>query len=296
MFVATLPELPWAISEEEERRFKKILRRVSIFFLVFALVMPFLPVPEPDRDKVEAIPPRLAKLILERKKKPSAVPNVAKKKAHRKKPKARKKPKKDIAAARRKAASSGLLALSSDLAALRDDSLLSSVSSNRTLTRSGKKAKQSQRSVITRNIGRGSGGINTAKLGRGTGGGALSGRSTTQVSSSLQGGGGGRLSRGGGHRASRPIEEIRQVFDRNKNSIYILYNRALRKDPSLEGKLLLELTIAPSGKVLVCRVLSSEIKAPVLIRKLVARIKLFNFGAKDVATVKVTYPIEFFPS
>jgi len=43
-------------------------------------------------------------------------------------------------------------------------------------------------------------------------------------------------------------------------------------------------------------VVSSELHAPNLERKLVSRVKLFNFGAKDVNTMVVTYPIEFLPS
>ena len=35
---------------------------------------------------------------------------------------------------------------------------------------------------------------------------------------------------------------------------------------------------------------------PLLERKLLLRIRQFNFGAKDVQTVTVSYPIEFFPS
>ena len=92
------------------------------------------------------------------------------------------------------------------------------------------------------------------------------------------------------------MEELRLVFDKNKRAIYMLYNRALRKDPSLQGKVVLELTIAPSGRVTHCRVVSSEINSSELVRKLVARVKLFNFGAKNVGVMRVNYPIDFFPS
>jgi TonB family protein len=58
----------------------------------------------------------------------------------------------------------------------------------------------------------------------------------------------------------------------------------------------LELKIAPSGEVLDCRVISSELKETELERKLVARIKQFDFGAKDVDQMIVTYPVDFLPS
>ena len=61
------PYLPWAVSEEEQRRFRRTLFGVFLFCLLFAVVIPFLPVPQVDREKAERVPPRLAKLVLERK-------------------------------------------------------------------------------------------------------------------------------------------------------------------------------------------------------------------------------------
>ncbi|MEW8259028.1 MAG: AgmX/PglI C-terminal domain-containing protein, partial [Candidatus Thiodiazotropha taylori] len=89
---------------------------------------------------------------------------------------------------------------------------------------------------------------------------------------------------------------IQLVFDQNKGAVYALYNRALRKDPSLRGKVVLELTITPAGKVSKCRIISSELNNPKLERKLVSRIKLFKFASKDVETAVVSYPIDFLPS
>ena len=75
-----------------------------------------------------------------------------------------------------------------------------------------------------------------------------------------------------------------------------MYNRALRRDPTLQGKVVLELTIDPSGVVSNCKILSSELNDPDLERKLIQRVKLFKFEAKDVATVTTTKPIDFFPA
>ena len=85
------------------------------------------------------------------------------------------------------------------------------------------------------------------------------------------------------------------VFDKNKGAIYSLYGRALRKDPSLEGKVVIELTISPTGQVVKIRIVSSELNNPALERKLMARIKLFSFGVKSVEELIVTYPIDFLP-
>ena len=86
------------------------------------------------------------------------------------------------------------------------------------------------------------------------------------------------------------------VFDRNKAAIYSIYNRALRQNPALQGKVVLKITITPGGRVSACQVISSELGAPALERKIVMRVRLFDFGAKNVETMVVTYPIEFLPS
>jgi hypothetical protein len=86
------------------------------------------------------------------------------------------------------------------------------------------------------------------------------------------------------------------IFDRNKGSIYSVYNRALRKDPSLKGKIVLRLTIAPSGKVTRCDLVSSELADPALGKKIASRVKLFDFGDKDVTEITITYPIDFLPA
>ena len=51
---------------------------------------------------------------------------------------------------------------------------------------------------------------------------------------------------------------------------------------------MLELKIAPSGEVLDCRITSSELHATEPEGKLLARIRQFDFGAKDVEQMVVT--------
>jgi TonB family protein len=176
------------------------------------------------------------------------------------------------------------------------------------------------RALITSNATGGSGGINVAAYSRDTGGGGLAGRGTTLVEGAIGGGGGGgkggglgiggkgdgsgtgkggaggTLSKSGSGKASRSIEEIKLVFERNKGAIYAIYNRALRDEPGLQGKVVLSLTIAPSGEVTAVKIVSSELKAAELEAKLLARIKSFDFGSKDVETMVVSWPVDFLPS
>jgi TonB family protein len=325
--------LPWTFSEEEERRFRRILRRVLLICILFSLIMPWLPVPKVDRNKEEELPPRLAKLLLERQPAPPPVvvkkpePEVAAKpqpevtKAEPKKPpvtEARKPepakaPGERLEAARRKASGVGLLAMKNELADLRGAPVAAQFqkdikpgpgvgSGSGPGMGAGRNPGLPSRALITSNATGGSGGINTGSLSRDTGGGGLAGRSTTVVAGVVGGdggggpGGGGTLRRGASGKASRSIEDIKLIFDRNKGSIYTLYNRALREDPALQGKVVVKLTIAPSGQVLDCQLVSSELRAPDLERKLLVRIKQFDFGAKAVDAMVVTYPIDFLPS
>ena len=45
-----------------------------------------------------------------------------------------------------------------------------------------------------------------------------------------------------------------------------------------------------------CRIVSSELKVPDLEQKLLAKIRTFDFGPKDVDQMVVTWPLDFLPS
>jgi TonB family protein len=316
-------QLPWSTLDKDERRFYLIAVIVLFISLLLGMLVPMIDLPPKERFKKQSLPPRLAKLILEQRKVPPPKPKpkpkkkLVEKKAEPKKAKkpepepAKKEPPKvakkkpapsSTEQARKKAASTGLLAFSDQLADLREEPVIVSNAGTQKRAPVGNQVPGAQRSIITSGAARGSGGINTASLSRGTGGQGLGGRSTTQVSSAAaeakrgDGAGGSRRGKGKDFKGNRTREEIQTVFDQNKGAVYALYNRALRKDPSLRGKVVLELTIAPNGSVTNCRIISSELNDEQLERKLISRIKLFKFAAKDVDTAIVSYPIDFLPS
>ena len=292
-------DLPWVSREEDAQRFRKILLATLIFFGLMMLLIPLLPVPERQEAAEEAVPPRLAKLMLEQKKVPPPPPPPKEEpKQEKKEPKPEPKPVDRQQQARERAQVAGLLPFKDELADLRDNRMVELATANRPLTDAARAGDVPTRSLITSKVGQSSGGINTASLSRGFGGGGggLAGRSTTQVSGAIGGTDPKAVRSGSGQKASRSREEIELVFDRNKGAIYALYNRALRDQPALQGKIVLELTIAPWGEVTSCRVLSSELNDPDLERKLVARVRLFRFDEKDVEAVTTTKPIDFFPA
>ena len=85
--------------------------------------------------------------------------------------------------ARERAQNAGLLKLQDQLADLRDNAVLDKAAMTKNLTGKVGETTRSERSLITSKVGASSGGINTASLSRGYGGGAgsLTGHTTTQV-------------------------------------------------------------------------------------------------------------------
>ncbi len=234
--------------------------------------------------------------------------------------------------ARRKASGVGLLAMKDQLAELHSAPAAAQLRQDikpgpgvGTGTGAGVGAGTEQgvplRAMVTSNATGGTGGVNTAAFSRDTGGGGLAGRGSTLVEGVAGGGGGGGVGSGGARaggstvagdgvaagkggtlakgssgKASRSLEDVKLVFERNKGAIYAIYNRALRDDPALQGKVVLELKIAPTGEVSGLRLVSSELKNEELEKRLLARIRSFDFGAKDVEVLVVTWPVDFLPS
>lgn len=293
-------DLPWSPDEEQEAAYRKLWRSLLIAFLLLGLLIWILEPAERLSTAKPSVPQRLAKIIIEREVPPPPPPPLPKEEPKPDtKPEPRPEPKPvDRQQEARKKAQVALMPFKDELADLRDNRMVDLAMANRPLTDAARAGDVTQRSLITSKVGQGSGGINTAQLSRGFGGGGggLAGRSTTQVAGRIGGGEGKAVRSGSGQKASRSREEIELVFDRNKGAIYALYNRALRDNPALQGKVVLELTIAPWGEVTNCRVLSSELLDPELERKLIARVKLFRFEDRDVEAVTTTKPIDFFPA
>jgi TonB family protein len=288
-------ELPWAVGEESEARFKKLLRILLIVATLLAILIALLPKREAERIKPEELKERVAQLIIEKPKPPPPPPPPV----VDEKPKPEDKPKpveKPVEKPKPNVRNQGLLAMQDELAALRDQNLDLADPQMKTPVADAR----SERNLITSSVGKASGGINTANMARGFGGGAgaIGTHTTTQVQhgSGLDPNAGGKVQRtGNSGKASRSREEVEIVFDRNKGALYNIYGRSLRDNPELQGKLVLEFTILPSGEITNVRVVSSELKDPELEKKIVARVRLFRFSAAEVEALTVSKPIDFFP-
>jgi TonB family protein len=291
-------ELPWAPSEEMEQRFRRILRNLLIVLAVFAVAIPFLP-RKAREVNMESLPERVVQLVQEPPP-PPPPPPPPKPEPQKLVEKAPVSPKPVVPVdARVKASKSGLLASMDDLAALRDMNL-DKLAKNQPKTTDPGDVTQVSRSLILSKAGGTSGGISAPQSsGLASGSGSLNGYHAGDVKGPTlaTGNQGAGATRGGGSgKASRSADEIALVFTRNKGAIDSMYARALRDNPALQGKVVLEITIAPSGEITAARIVSSDLNDPEFESKLLARVRLFKFDAKDVATLTATKPIDFFPA
>ncbi len=305
----------WLDSSAEERRYNIILSAVLLISLLISVIIPIISVDQPEQTRADAIPPRLAKLVLQRrpppppapvieepaplppvveepKPEPEPVPEPEKKVEPKPAPEIVPEPKKETA--RERAARSGLLALSSELSSLRQNDVIKKLeNSSQLLQRARNEAPTKVTpSLIDKDVAKTSSGIDVSNLSRDTGDTELAEHVIAQVVSP----GDEDLALQEDVVPTRSEENIGLVFDLNKGRLNKLYNRALRSNPALEGKVLLKITITSSGQVSACEIISSELNDPVLERKIVILIKQFDFGPEeDVGEVTITYPLDFFP-
>ncbi|MCP5209054.1 MAG: AgmX/PglI C-terminal domain-containing protein [Hahellaceae bacterium] len=315
--------LPWSNDNKESGRLWMTLVCVFLLFLPLAVIVPFYDLPEIDRKTLETPPPSLAKVIIEKKippkveeKKPEPKPEEKKEepKPEEKKPEPKEEPKPEpkpepkkepkpeikkaqtVDEARKVAQQSGLLALQDDLADMRaalDTSALNKTAKPavaKTIAPTGGPAVD--KSLLAKR----SGGIDTSGLAVAAETVALADRQATVLQERAEDKALIASNTNSGKGGSRSAEDIRREFDKNKSSIYSIYHRALRKNPALQGKVLLELTIEPSGAVSDCKVISSDLNDKGVESKIISRVKLINFGKKEIETTTIRYSLDFVPS
>ena len=306
-------DLPWSRQGADERRFHLILAVFFLLTLALGVLVSMWELPPPDPDQEIIVPERLAQLIKKREK-PSA-PKPLEKKEEQPPDKDEKKPAKggpesapptektETEQARATAETKGVLALKDSLAELMKESTTAGLGADTRISIRGnqKAGGPARRSMIVAQ--RGSGGINSATLSRQSiiraGENVVPEVRITRVESTLTQTAAKETDRPRSKEAgpSRSDEEIQIVFDRYKAALYRIYNRELRRDPSLRGKMVLRITIETDGHVSACSVKSADQVSPTLSTEIVDRVLKFNFGLKEgVAAVTILYPIEFLPA
>jgi len=312
--------LEWEPKPTVSDHFKWITLVVFLSVIVLAVVVAFIKVPAPERRFVTKVPDRIANFIAERPKKvipvppPESKPIVLPRKPQtqqlqpeqparvtieRKRPsEANKKPLDETAKqAREVAQQSGLLALASEMSELTDtNDVSSSVRAKlRTNTATAPAAShdtikiESTASNNTVDAEKITANSNKAKLEERDSGKQIT--ATTEQAEKESIATTNTTSQAGG----RAPEDLTRVFDKNRSSLYSLYERERRKNSTLKGRVVFQLTILPNGKVAAVKVVSSDLNNPALEARIMSRIKLFTFPPTSGAPVTVSYPIEFLP-
>lgn len=314
-------ELPWSSSRDEDARFNKILGGLAVVFLVLSVVVTVLKVPALTRAEKEQLPPQLARVMLQKQELPPPKvvepPKVEEKKPEEKKPEKKieaAKPvektqtppsKKEVIDKAKEQAQAQISTFKDDLMEMREMAQTTMVeTASATINDAAAKATQVDRAMINSGQTKGSGGINVgAYASRDTGGVALSGRETTKVKSGLAeaskkaagatGSGGGNSDGAGG--AARSEEDMRKVMEQHKSSIFSIYNRALRDNAALQGKVKFKIVIDPSGQVVEVSIEFSELKDPALEAKLVSKLKSISFPSAAVLRTTFYQTLDFLP-
>ena len=322
--VVRTTSLPWSGEPGERGRLALALGVVCLVFVPLAIVVPRIQLPEPDRAEVERVPPQLARLLAPKPEpqpqpepeakpepepkpepkpepvpepaaKPTPEPAVAEappKPAPTPEPAASQPQRQTVKEARAVASKSGLLAMQDQLAAMRQDTASDSGPLQANVSEDAAKSDQSssRRAAL-----KDSGGVKTeAGPVRQV---ALAEHEVQSVAAPQPvAKASPKPTRHAAGPSQRAMSNIRKVFNQQKTALYSLYNRELRKDPTLSGKVLLELVIEPDGSVSRCDVIESELDRPGLEQNIANRVRLFNFGRADVESRTVRFPIDFLPS
>jgi hypothetical protein len=303
--------MPWTWGGEDDRRFQKSLLGTLAACLLLVLIFPFISWPQaqapaetppeqvlhitmalprpPPPPRVLPPPPKLAVQKPIEKPTPQQARNAP-----------TEEPVKPAAEAPPEPKPAGLMAFKQQLAVLADTQINPAIGAEARINNAGSSVGTPERAMLTTSAPGSSGGINLAAVSRGLGGGternAIRGGALTQATSGIGTGAAANRPVSGGPGPGRTDEEIQIVFDRHKAQLYRLYNLELRRDPTLQGKMILRLTIEPDGSVSLCQLHASNMDAPDLAAQVVERVKTFNFGAKVVPPVTIIYPIDFLPA
>ncbi len=301
--------MPWSSDSENEKSFRRSMMVAMLLFFVIGSIMYWVPVPVPEwTPESIKIPERLAKLVKKEDPKPEPPPKVAEE-PKPSEPTAEKPKVDETKTARTKAESSGVLAFKNTFKELMNETPVAGLGSQARLSKGSGKAPRpgsvrASRSLVAIQGKSGSGGISHTSVSRNIGGGdkdaadKIGSVGFSRIESSvagLQEETGRQVSDGPG--PSRTDEEIQIVFDRYKATLYRIYNKALRKNPTLRGNILLRLTIEPAGTVSNCKAEKTDLASAELVAAIIERVGKFNFGPKEgVSKTTILYPIDFLPA
>jgi outer membrane biosynthesis protein TonB len=317
--------LPWDDTREDRLRLWIPIILLILLAILLSIAIQRAPGVSQQRYQPEKMPDRMARFIMEQKAKPviPPKPKVEKKTPIKEKAKTQTakttpkptpaKPSEEAVNKARAQAAKRVAAFQDAFAGLRDMAPNAGTGAMagkaHDLQRGGDQAASIApgRDLITSAAGVGSSDSVLVGAGRasgrgswgGTGNGQLAGGGNIggKVHSGLaEAGAGSSVRQGPGGQTRRSDEEIRRVFDRYAGLINSQYQRALRDNPTLQGTVVLHMTITPDGKVTAVAIKSSELNDPGLLDRLKLIVSSMDFGKLPVDTWKGDYSLNFFPS
>lgn len=306
--------LDFLTNSSQDKKFYNILLVLIALYFAIAVVVPFIERIEVPRAIKEQIPAQLTKVVIEKKQLPP--PEPIKPKSPEKKviepPKPIKKEPKPVPkkapeikpvnkrqAAKQKAQSSGLAAMKDELLAMREV-LEIKPNASKQLQKSTAKQTQVQRKLLAAKVNQQSSALANAKVSQTVASDELSSHNTQTVRLSDE----EVIASGDGEEQYadkqsldnvRSETKLRQTLEASKARLYALYNRALRKDPLLKGKVVFNIEIQPSGAISQVVIESSELANAKLERQLMVILRSIDFGPEDVLLMTTVWAIEFLP-
>lgn len=307
---------------KQDKLFKQILWLLLLVYVVFAVVVPMLEQVELPREVKEQVPPQLAKIILQEKQLPPPVkpevkppePEPLPKLEPEPAPPEEKVPEKPVEqavktqivqpttreAAKEKASTSGLAAMKDELFSMRE-AFDVKPAAQRKLDQTTAQEVKVKRDLLAGAANKQTDSLAKSTISKTIAAESLSGNQTQQIRLAkeevlaTQGASAEKASQAsqGGQRSEAAL---RRTLEANKSRLYSLYNRALRKDPFLKGKVMFEIVIQPNGNISKVTIKSSELNNAKLERQLTLVLRSISFPAEKVAVMTTIWAIDFFPS
>lgn len=311
-------QLPWQDNPDQENKFRALLKRILIVLLVMALIIPWLPVFEPEYTEPERLNQTelvLEPVIVEPEPEPvQAPPPTPRPPEPKPEPEPEPEPEPRPAVERTAEAAppppppkdkesvreeQGLTQLSSQLSALRGSVNVERMQ-RKNVNRSelGKVEHSSRDAFGDENAAKRSQGIQVddAVLKQESVSLAAYSGKAVQVAAYSDQPGGSALSYLSGQEGRRDMENIRRTFEAAKSRVYSLYLQSLNNHPELAGKFIFRLVIEPDGSISELELVTSELGSRDLEVAILDRIRGINFGAKEVSPTAVEYAFSFLPS
>ncbi|QHS12833.1 AgmX/PglI C-terminal domain-containing protein [Shewanella sp. Arc9-LZ] len=303
---------------KQDKLFKQILWLLLLVYVVFAVVVPMLEQIELPREVKEQVPPQLAKIILQEKQLPPPVKPEVKPPEPLPEPepappeeKAPEKPVEQAVkpqvvqpvtrdAAKEKASTSGLAAMKDELFSMREAFDIKPTA-QRKLDQTTSQEVKVKRDLLAGAANKQTDSLAKSTISKTVAAGSLTGNETQQIRLAKeevlasQGAVSEKASQAS-QNGQRSEAALRRTLEANKSRLYSLYNRALRKDPFLKGKVMFEIVILPNGNISKVTIKSSELNNPKLERQLTLVLRSISFPAEKVALMTTIWAIDFFPS